>query len=1135
MELIREFGRIGRNDAPIAGGKGASLGEMTQAGIPVPPGYVILADTFERFIEETHLNVEIDAILATVSHEEMHTVEHASEMIQGLILQAAMPEDIKIEVMAAFKKLDTEFVAVRSSATAEDGATAAWAGQLDTYLNTTEATVLEKVQECWASLFTPRAIFYRFEKGLDTQKISVAVVVQKMVNSDAAGIAFSVHPVTEDRNQLIIEAGFGLGEAVVSGQITPDSYVITKEPREIIDKNLADQERGLFRKEGGGNEWRDTPKGTDQVLSDEQILALSETVIGIEKHYGFPCDIEWAMEGSDIYITQSRPITTLSEDFNSAAPTEIHTDRFPDPSLYTKFGRWVAPTIEMELWLDWSRSPEAAVLGVTSDPNPGVLSFDGHYFVRTDGAYARITDKVRSEFEAGSTTYADSILAIANELSEECVHRAGEAGSHDSIEQFEKDYNLMRRLRFPWWSCFSIGAAADGMIGEYAKAHNLAADDIGAALPQFPSSVTRDQDALTDFRKELEEKKLPFDMDAIQQQDAGLASRLAEYQQNTEYLGTHHFWGDSRSMPAFMEALSKAEPSHEATASDPYPELSHVLAAAGRGAQVRLECAQSCARLAYAWRSFLTRLAQGVGLSYEEVIFLSFSEIRELATTGSIPASDLKERVKKVGIYKDENDNLTILSGEKLDACLQVFLSEEQHEGVTEVTGSSANRGKAQGIAVVVLTPQDAKKVEQGMILFAPETTPDFIPAMGKAAAFVTDLGGITSHAAIVSREMKKPCIIGTKIGTQVFKDGDLVEVDADAGIVRILKSFTEQEVVLSKVFSREKPLFYFQLWNDSDRLGFKDFYAHELAHAVFVVPAGHGKGAVWYDAKDWEELSAIRKRTLAEDPTLMVRLKERLDMHWPALMPYLSEEKTIESGEDLEDYYEHLVRWWSGMSAAFEIPDDPDAPQEAKDLILSYRAVSEKYTEQMSKLMTGFWKQRFPDLAELAPYVTPDEAVALARAGDESILARIKDRAEGCVMIDENVYPLRDLESELARHGLVFEELASESVTETQGATAYKGKASGIVRKVSTFADMNAFQKGEILVTEMTNPDYVAIMKIAGAVVTDEGGMTCHAAIASRELKVPCIVGTKNATQVLKDGDMVEVDADTGTVRIIA
>jgi pyruvate,water dikinase len=313
LTFIKAFDSLSRGDANIAGGKGASLGEMTQAGIPVPPGFVILASTFEHFIKTTGLIEEIDAALGTVDHHAMHTVDLASEKIQGLIKQAKFPEDIQGDVFMHFKKLGAEFVAVRSSATAEDGAEHAWAGQLDTFLNTTEVELLDNVKDCWASLFTPRAIFYRFEKGLHTTKISVAVVVQKMVQSEKAGIAFSVHPVTEDRNQLIIEAGFGLGEAVVSGAVTPDSYVVSKVPREIIDLTVNAQDKAMYRKVGGGNEWRDLSpqEASSQVLSKEQILELTEIIIGIEKHYGFPCDIEWAFEGGKFYITQSRPITTL--------------------------------------------------------------------------------------------------------------------------------------------------------------------------------------------------------------------------------------------------------------------------------------------------------------------------------------------------------------------------------------------------------------------------------------------------------------------------------------------------------------------------------------------------------------------------------------------------------------------------------------------------------------------------------------------------------------------------------------------------------------------------------------------------------------------------------------------------------
>lgn len=326
MKYIKFFKDLGRNDAEIAGGKGASLGEMTNAKIPVPPGFVILSDAFEYFLKENGLVEEIEAILEKINHKEMEEVDKASETIQAMILEKEMkiPADLQKEIKDSFKKLNAKFVAVRSSATAEDGATNAWAGQLDSFLNTTSKELEENVKKCFASLFTPRAIFYRFEKGLNDSHISVAVVVQKMVNSEKSGIAFSVHPVTEDRNQIIIEASWGLGEAIVSGQVTPDSYVVEKEPRNILDVNIAEKGRGLFRRTGSGspsqnatanqaNVWKDLPskKANEQCLSGKEILEFSDLILKIEKHYGFPCDIEWAFEKGKFYITQSRPITTL--------------------------------------------------------------------------------------------------------------------------------------------------------------------------------------------------------------------------------------------------------------------------------------------------------------------------------------------------------------------------------------------------------------------------------------------------------------------------------------------------------------------------------------------------------------------------------------------------------------------------------------------------------------------------------------------------------------------------------------------------------------------------------------------------------------------------------------------------------
>jgi phosphoenolpyruvate synthase/pyruvate phosphate dikinase len=302
MELIRDFRNLSKKDVAIAGGKGASLGEMTRIGLSVPPGFVILSDAFERFLEANDLNIVIDSSLRSVNKKETHTINKASEKIRTFILQAKIPQDIADKIQVYFKKLDAKYVAVRSSATAEDSVNAAWAGQLESYLNTTEKNLLENVKKCWASLFTPRAIFYRFEKDLHKQKISVAVVVQKMVKSEVSGIIFSVHPVTQDKNQLIIEAGFGLGEAIVSGEITPDNYVVDKNNLYLLDKNINKQTNASKEKS------RRTQK-----LSDREIIKLAKIAVKIEKHYSFPVDIEWAKVKNNFYIIQSRPITTIQD------------------------------------------------------------------------------------------------------------------------------------------------------------------------------------------------------------------------------------------------------------------------------------------------------------------------------------------------------------------------------------------------------------------------------------------------------------------------------------------------------------------------------------------------------------------------------------------------------------------------------------------------------------------------------------------------------------------------------------------------------------------------------------------------------------------------------------------------------
>jgi len=312
MKFIKDFKEIDKKDIQIAGGKGANLGELIKIGIPVPDGFIILAGAFEGFLEENDINVEIKKSWNRINIKDIESVEENSEILRDLISKAKMPKKIEEEILKEFGKLRIKYVAVRSSATAEDSKIDSWAGELETYLNTTKENLIENIKKCWSSLYTPRAIFYRFQRKLNHTPVSVAVVVQKMVQSDVSGVCFTVHPVTKDKNQMVIEAVWGLGEILVSGQITPDTYVIEKDTLNILDKNINLQEKMIVRSKVG-NKLVSVPqaKQSKQKLSKEQIRKLSRICLKIENHYQYPQDIEWALENRKFYILQTRPITSL--------------------------------------------------------------------------------------------------------------------------------------------------------------------------------------------------------------------------------------------------------------------------------------------------------------------------------------------------------------------------------------------------------------------------------------------------------------------------------------------------------------------------------------------------------------------------------------------------------------------------------------------------------------------------------------------------------------------------------------------------------------------------------------------------------------------------------------------------------
>jgi len=314
---VRWLEDVRADDIDNVGGKGASLGELTDAGLPVPPGFVVTAGTYRSFIEDANVDDELfDAV--EVDPEDSSALAEAEAAAKDIILNTELPEHIREDILSSYDALDDGHasVAVRSSATAEDLPDASFAGQQETFLNITRDGLIDRVKRCWASLFTQRAIYYREEQGFDHRKVDIAVVVQKMVDAEKSGVMFTSHPST-GAHEAIIEAAWGLGEAVVSGSVSPDNYHVDRDTNTVEEVSVADKKVMCVRdEETGETVEREVPdeKREQRVLSDEEILALVKIGERVEDHYGEPQDVEWAMAGGDVYMLQSRPITTIDED-----------------------------------------------------------------------------------------------------------------------------------------------------------------------------------------------------------------------------------------------------------------------------------------------------------------------------------------------------------------------------------------------------------------------------------------------------------------------------------------------------------------------------------------------------------------------------------------------------------------------------------------------------------------------------------------------------------------------------------------------------------------------------------------------------------------------------------------------------
>ncbi|MFH1308259.1 MAG: PEP/pyruvate-binding domain-containing protein [archaeon] len=1269
MQFTLNFSKISKNDANIAGGKGASLGEMTQAGIPVPEGFVILSDAFEKFIEEADLITEIDAAMDTVNTEEVHTSEEASETIKALILNAEMPKDIETEILVEFKKLGAEYVAVRSSATAEDSASAAWAGQLESYLNTTKSSLLENVKKCWASLFTPRAIFYRFEQKLHNQKISVAVVVQKMVASEESGIAFSVHPVTQDRNQLIIEAGLGLGEAIVSGQITPDSYVIDKQDWHIIDKNISEQSRGLFRVKGGGNEWRELgEEGNKQILTDKEIIELSKLIAKIENHYGFPVDVEWAMEKGKLYITQSRPITTLTsleeeepkkkdEVTYSETPfkesEQISYKEFIDKykkDNWKKVGSWRVPRLMFDIFNSSQSRFYLKKYGIQDIPPIKYLSAGYDVYV-AEKELEIIEKKVVGRIDSGDFSFIYNFNKNQEKFRKELEKEIGEISKKKNYNE-KSVSNILEKVL----TILVVFEILRDMSNYLEESILKRFDELKIKQITVPELLDKDE--------ESDAFKLETEIARLREKGKFSSKDIDKVIEEYSYLNQYFLSGEGYTKQDILEQIKRADNEKRGFEKHNFKdkklnELIKILNIFSVGRILNNEVTN---KAVYNLKPVFKKIASANKISYEKLLSLPLDQFYKLLERKKLTLEDscLGNDVAMISI-----NNNYLLCKKDLDKLKKDYLDTILKE-TKDFTGTPTYKGVVKGNIKIVLGSHDFLKFKEGEILVCSMTDPNYVPLMKKAAAIITDMGGILCHAAIISRELKKPCIIGTNIATKVLKDGQEVEVDADKGIVKILNDQNPSSEIIEKILKEERitqqgsayPVFFNAAVDSTDKM--KDPLGYSYEKFMFKSEKDFGdmsyiksdlervgeiilnklkkdekyfqKTRIIYSnqfSKQYNKLKSKAKTDYSEKELLEVfkitfdligygvgtgHVIEAFSLTQSHVLKHLLDKKikdlkqlnealnvlTMPEEESFNNRHDesllkafkskdknkqkkllekHLEKFeWIKSSYAGTDPLTIKELLEQKDSIkllpkdhfikirVAKKQIIKKYnidrkTQNLANLLSfcTLWQDERKEnimkavcehdkvLHKIAEkykipvkklyYLMPRE-IESKKFLDKEFQKEIKNREEMFIWIMNPSLPNNIIIFSGDKAKEIYEKISDQEKiiesTTISGTCASTGQAIGEVSICKTLEDIKNFEQGKILVTGMTRPEYLPAMKRASAIVTDEGGMTCHAAIVSRELGIPCIIGTKVGTKILKDRDLVEVKANHAQVIIL-
>jgi phosphohistidine swiveling domain-containing protein len=653
VRYIFNFDQVDNNKY-LFGSKAINLSRMYKLGFPVPKGFIISSDLFKELILESDVVYKINKIIKIIDFQSAYSVSIGSKKIRRLIMSVEFPEKIILQIKENFIKLNTSFVAVRSSTTIEDGTKSTWAGQFHSYINICESNLINKIKECWASLFTERSLTC----VIANNKINIltAVIVQKMVTPEISGIAFTTNPINQDNKSIIVEFGLGLGQAFVSGKINPNLCIIDKINNKIIYRKKVKQYKKLVVKRKGGIKW--VRVRNDKFITtfiDKYLENLIILVKKIEKKFNFSCDIEWAYCRGNYYVLQNRVITTVI-----SKPVVFRNKKQHVINEMKELVQLDAPLSFLELHYS-----QEVIKNIPWSKN--IFTIRPYIIYKVTNGHARIFYDTR-----------------------------GMSWQRDNAWRYKNKKHVFTKIKKDF-------------------------DDIREIL--------------------LMEKLLSQDEFII------FIQKVRDIWPWINYI----WW-----------SIEFGEENHKAV---------------NDFMMLRKYTEHFIVGLISVMRKFINKKFNKLR-AYTDVLRL------DEVMLNKIPAKNILD--KRIAGYVYTNNKVY----SSLDYVLKKFLIRIKDRGYYEQcpSGQIAYPGKVLGYVRVVLKGQDVNKFKQNEILVASTTTPDYLLAIIKSSAIISEHGGIICHASIISRELKIPCIVGVSNITKILKTGDFIEVNANNGTIKIIK-----------------------------------------------------------------------------------------------------------------------------------------------------------------------------------------------------------------------------------------------------------------------------------------------------------------------------------------------------------